>query len=207
MRGQPGVWACPGSAGASAVPAGGLSSGLCMQPPPHLRRAGLQACHSSWPSPVLFSAQVSTGCLCTPSAFACRVRNPFFLEMKPPASWNSTSQCPPASSWTCSSSVPCQPPALAPAHGALWVPPAHTDLPLAQKCWLAQAQAGPVVLLSSLGSREQTGEAHGLVGKRAQSRGDTPASGDTAGDFVRLRSVKTAFPLFCVPSVTGCSEV
>ena len=52
VRGQPGVWACPGSAGASAVPAGGLSGGgLCMQPPPHPRVPALQACHSSWPSP------------------------------------------------------------------------------------------------------------------------------------------------------------
>lgn len=68
-----------------------------------------------------------------PPALPGRVRNPLFLEMKPPASQTPARvpSCQP--SCTCSSCLCALLSACpSPAHGALRVPPAHTDLLLAQ---------------------------------------------------------------------------
>lgn len=87
-HGQPGVWACVRSVGASAVPAGGLPWGWALHaapaPSPHAGPAGLsQLLAQPWFCSPHKSVLVASAC---PPALPGRVRNPFFLEMKPPAS-------------------------------------------------------------------------------------------------------------------------
>lgn len=151
MRGQPGVWACPGSAGASAVPAGGLSGvGSACSPRPISACRPYRPVTAAGPAPVLFSAQVSAGCLCTPSSFALQGKESFLFGNEASSLTDSPSRVPSCQpSWTCSSclcalSATCP----GPAHGALWVPPAHTDLPLAQV--LVGAGPGRALWFSSL---------------------------------------------------------
>lgn len=111
-----------------------------------------------------------------PPALPCRVRNPFFLEMKPPASQIPPHECPPASQAgpVLPASVPCQPPALAPLTGLCGCHQPTRTFPLL-KCWLAQAPGGPCG--SPLSSLELAGadwRGSWPGGKRAQNRGDTP---------------------------------
>lgn len=167
------------------------------------------------PALVLFSKQPVPVASASPPALPSRVRNPCFLEMKPPASQTPSHECPPASQAgpILPASVPCQPPAPAPLTGLSGCrqPECHAStqtfpLPSAGR---RGPRAGPVVLCSLPWSvQEQTGEAHGLAGRAENHRGHSRPP-ETAGDFVPAvlvsksdRSIKTAFPLFCVPSVT-----
>lgn len=71
------------------------------------------------PALVLFSKQPVPVASASPPALPSRVRNPCFLEMKPPASQTPPHECPPASQAgpILPASVPCQPPAPAPLTG------------------------------------------------------------------------------------------
>lgn len=152
MRGQPGVWACPGSAGASAVPAGGLSGGWALHAAPAPSpRAGPTGLSQQLAQPQFCSLHKSLPVASArPPALPCRVRNPFFWGNEASSLTDSPSRVPSCQpSWTCSSclcalSATCP----GPAHGALWVPPAHTDLPLAQV--LVGAGPGRALWFSSL---------------------------------------------------------
>lgn len=206
-RGQPGVWACAGSVGALAVPASGLPWGVgsARSPGPIPACWPCRPVTAAGPAPVLFSTQVCAGCLCMPSSFARRVRNPFFLEIKPPASQTPPHECPPASQAgpVLPASVPCQPPAPAPLTGLCGCHQPTRTFPLLKR-WSAWALSRPCGSPLAWSSQEQTGEACGLVGRGHRTSGTLPASRDSW----RLsdRSVKMAFPLFCVPSATGCRE-
>lgn len=148
------------------------------------------------------SVLVASAC---PPALPSRVRNPFFLEIKPPASQTPPHECPPASQAgpVLPASVPCQPPAPAPLTGLCGCHQPTRTFPLLKR-WSAWALSRPCGSPLAWSSQEQTGEACGLVGRGHRTSGTLPASRDSW----RLsdRSVKMAFPLFCVPSATGCRE-
>ena len=78
-RGQPGVWACPGSVGASAVPAGGLPWGVgpARSPRPVPACWPCRPVTAAGPALGLFSAQVCAGCLRAPSSFARQSKESF----------------------------------------------------------------------------------------------------------------------------------
>lgn len=176
-HGQPGVWACVRSVGASAVPAGGLPWGVgsARSPRPIPACWPCRPVTAAGPALVLFSAQICAGCLCMPSSFARQSKESFLFGNEASSLTDSPSRVPSCQpSWTCSSrlcalSATCP----GPAHGALWVPPAHTDLPLAQ----ALVGVGPEQALwfsscLELAGADWRGLRPGV--KRAQNRGDAP---------------------------------
>lgn len=107
------------------------------------------------------SVLVASAC---PPALPGRVRNPFFLEMKPPASQTPPHECPPASQAgpVLPASVPCQPPAPAPLTGLCGCHQPTRTFPLLRR-WSAWALSRPCGFPLAWSSQEQTGEACGLV--------------------------------------------
>lgn len=176
----------------------------------------LQACHSCRPSPGSVLRTACACCFCKPSSFARQSKESLLVGNEASSLTDSPSRVPSCQpSWTCSSclcalSAACP----SPAHGALWVPPAgvpciHTDLPLAQ-CWSARAPSRPCgSLLSSLERAGADWRDSWPGGKGREPQGTLRASGDSWRLFAPAvlvsksdRSIKTAFHLFCVPSVT-----
>ena len=146
------------------------------------------------PALVLFSAQPVPVASASSPALPGRVRNPCFLEMKPPASQTPPHECPPASQAgpVLPASVPCQPPAPAPLTGLCGCrqPECRAStrtFPL-PSAGLLGPQAGPVVLCSlPWSAQEQTGEAHGLAGRAENHRGPSRPP-ETTGDCSRQLS-------------------